>query len=61
MDDLLTIRLEAHHPSLNHHRRYELSVGHDLLGDWTVTIRYGRVGQAGQSLRFGGTDTQCSG
>ncbi|MCC7290452.1 MAG: WGR domain-containing protein [Phycisphaerales bacterium] len=44
MLDLLTISLEAHSNERNHHRRYEVSVGCDLLGHWVVTVRYGRVG-----------------
>jgi hypothetical protein len=35
--------LEAHHAEGNHHRRYEATIGRDLFGDWTVTIRYGRT------------------
>lgn len=53
MMDLLTIALEAHSDERNHHRRYEVSVGHDLLGHWVVTIRYGRVGWPLRELRFG--------
>ena len=34
--------LEAHHAERNHHRRYEATLGRDLFGDWSVTIRYGR-------------------
>jgi predicted DNA-binding WGR domain protein len=54
MENLLAIVLEAHHAERNHHRRYEIRVGRDLLEDWTVCIRYGRVGQRGQEQRFGG-------
>src|ERR1017187_2629005 len=32
----------------NHHRRYQITVGCDLLNDWTVIIRYGRTGQGGR-------------
>jgi hypothetical protein len=56
MDNLLLIALEAHHPERNHHRRYEISVGRDLLGDWTVTVRYGRAGSPLRCLRFAGAD-----
>jgi hypothetical protein len=34
--------LESHHAERNHHRRYEATIGLDLFGDWTVTIRYER-------------------
>jgi len=34
--------LESHRAERNHHRRYETTIGRDLLGDWTVTLRYER-------------------
>jgi hypothetical protein len=37
---------------LNHHRRYQITVGRDLLDDWTVSICYGRSGQGGQLKRY---------
>lgn len=52
MLDLLTVALEAHSDERNHHRRYEVSVGRDLLEHWVVTIRYGRVGRPLQVLCF---------
>jgi hypothetical protein len=52
MENLLTIALEAHHNDLNHHRLYEITIGRDLLDDWTVSIRYGRVGGGCHSQRF---------
>lgn len=52
MDNLLTVAFEAHSAERNHHRRYEVVLGQDLLDDWTVAIRYGRVGQGGRVLRF---------
>lgn len=54
MENLLTVAFEAHHAENNHHRRYEISVGKDLLDDWTVSIRYGRAGQGGRELRYAG-------
>lgn len=56
MENLLTIALEAHNDVLNHHRRYEITVGRDLLNDWTLSIRYGRVGGGYQTQRFAGKD-----
>jgi predicted DNA-binding WGR domain protein len=44
--------LEAHNTEKNHHRQYQVTVGRDLLDDWTVSVRYGRVGQGGQEKRF---------
>src|SRR5689334_3162517 len=52
MDNLLTVAFEAHHPERNHQRRYQVTVGRDLLDDWTVEIRYGRCGQGSQGKRF---------
>lgn len=52
MDNLFTIAFEAHHTEKNHHRRYQVTVGRDLLDDWTVAVCYGRAGQAGRELRY---------
>jgi predicted DNA-binding WGR domain protein len=52
MDNLLTVGLEAHHAELNHHRRYQITLGRDLFEDWTVSISYGRSGHGGQEKRF---------
>ena len=52
MDNLLTLTMEAHNDAQNHHRRYEIVVGRDLLDDWTVAVRYGRIGQGGQEKRY---------
>jgi hypothetical protein len=46
MHNLLTVAFEAHHAERNFHR--------DLLDDWTVSICYGRAGQPGRELHFGG-------
>ncbi|HEY1270440.1 MAG TPA: WGR domain-containing protein [Gemmataceae bacterium] len=58
MDNLLTVSLEAHNAGRNHHRRYEIRLGRDLFGDWTVCLLYGRVGRAGQLVRHSGTDPE---
>ena len=52
MDNLLSVAFEAHHSEKNHHRRYEIIIGRDLLDHWTVAIRYGRTGQAGRVLEY---------
>ena len=52
MDNLLTVNLEAHNPTKNYHRRYRITIGRDLLADWTVTISHGRAGSAGHVTRF---------
>jgi hypothetical protein len=52
MDNLLTVAFEAHTSELNHHRRYQITVGRDLLENWTVAIHYGRTGRGGHEQRF---------
>ena len=52
MDNLLNVAFEAHNRDLNHHRRYAITVGRDLLDDWTVSICYGRTGQGGRVEQF---------
>src|SRR3954465_4812304 len=59
MINLLTIALEAHHAGRNHPRRYQVTVGRDLLDDWTVAIRYGRTGQAGRELRYAAAEADA--
>ena len=44
--------LEAHNLEQNHHRLYQITVGRDLLDDWTVAIHFGRTGQGGREIRF---------
>lgn len=59
MENLLSLAFEAHHAERNHHRRYELKIGQDLFGLWTVTVRYGRAnGSRGRELRYAGTDVE---
>ena len=55
MDNLLTIAFEAHNDENNHHRRYQIVLGRDLLDDWPVGINYGRCGQRSQEKRFAST------
>src|SRR5687768_7054126 len=59
MENLLTVAFEAHNQERNHHRRYEVKVGRDLLGDWTVAIRYGRTGQAGRQIRYAAAEADA--
>lgn len=56
MDNLLTVSFQAHNAERNHHRRYEIRLGRDLFGDWTVCLLYGRMGRAGQMVRHSGPD-----
>lgn len=56
MENLIRLAFEAHSEELNRHRRYEIDIGRDLLDDWTVAIRYGRVGVRGNVQRFAARD-----
>jgi predicted DNA-binding WGR domain protein len=56
MDNLLSVAFEAHNSEQNHHRHYAVTLGRDLLDDWTVAIRYGRTGQAGRELHYAAAD-----
>jgi predicted DNA-binding WGR domain protein len=56
MDNLLTLTLVAHNAERNHHRHYAVTVGRDLLNDWTVAIRFGRTGQRGRELQYADAD-----
>ena len=57
MDNLLSVSFEAHNQERNHHRRYEIRLGRDLFGEWTVSLIYGRTGRGGQEVRHSGADT----
>jgi predicted DNA-binding WGR domain protein len=59
MDNLLTIALEAKNDDRNHRRSYRITIGQDLLSDWTVRICYGRIGQRGQEKHFGGSNADA--
>ncbi len=56
MDNLLRIQMMAHDPHRNVHRNYELTIGQDLFGDWSLTIRFGRVGTNGTYRVSGSPD-----
>lgn len=59
MENLLSLAFEAHNAEKNHHRRYEMKIGRDLFGHWTVSIRYGRTGgSGGRQLKYGGIDAE---
>lgn len=56
MENFLTLTLEAHNAGPNHHRHYAVTIGCDLLNDWTVSILYGRTGQHGRELHYADAD-----
>lgn len=56
MREVLIFAMEAHNDERNHHRRYEVRVGTDLLNHWIVVIRYGRVGQPLHEIQFAEPD-----
>src|SRR4051812_12479509 len=59
MDNLLTVAFEARNAEKNHHRHYAVTVGRDLLDDWTAAICYGRIGQAGRELRYAAAEAEA--
>lgn len=59
MDNLLTVAFEAHNSEKNHHRHYAVTIGRDLLDDWTVAVRYGRTGQAGREVRYAAAEADA--
>ena len=59
MDNLFSIAFEAHNSEQNHHRHYAVTLGRDLLDHWTVAIRYGRTGQAGQERRYAAAEPEA--
>jgi predicted DNA-binding WGR domain protein len=59
MDNLLTVAFEAHNAEKNHHRRYQMTLGRDLLNDWTVAISYGRTGQAGREICYAASQEEA--
>jgi predicted DNA-binding WGR domain protein len=58
MDNLLSVTFEAHNDERNHHRRYEIRLGRDLFGEWTVALSYGRTGRSGQVVRHSAADSE---
>lgn len=60
MRELLTMAMEAHSEERNHHRRYEITVGTDVLNHWVVIVRFGRVGQALQEIQFADPDVDAA-
>ncbi len=49
----LEIALRAESPRRNCWRDYRLALGRDLLGDWCLSVRWGRVGAAGSTAMRG--------
>ena len=58
MDNLLTATFEAHNGERNHHRRYSIRIGRDLLDDWSVTIGHGRTGHPGRETHFASSNAE---
>lgn len=46
------IVLEARAPEAGRWRRYDLRAGRDMLVDWIVETRFGRIGAEGRCLRW---------
>lgn len=58
MTEVLWIAMEAHNAERNHHRRYEVAVCRDLLGDLTATVSFGRAGERLRIQRFSMPDDE---
>ena len=56
----VTLELEAHNPTDNHHRAYVLDVGQDLLLQWVVTLRFGRTARTGRVLTYPVADREAA-
>lgn len=52
MDNMLSLRLEAHNDAENRHRVYEIMVGRNLFAHRSLRILYGRAGQRLRERRF---------
>jgi len=52
MLDQFCAALEAVNPERDCYRAYRIEAGTDLLGDWVVEITSGRIGCAGNRVRF---------
>lgn len=50
------IRLEAKNPDKGNFRAYEIDAGPDLLGQWQIEVRYGRIGRRGRSVTYSAAD-----
>lgn len=50
MDNLLAITLTANNSNQNHHRFYNIRIGRDLFGDWTMICQFGRAGTRGREV-----------
>jgi predicted DNA-binding WGR domain protein len=49
----LEIALRAENPLTNCWRDYTLLLGRDLLGDWCLSVHWGRIGAAGSMAMHG--------
>jgi predicted DNA-binding WGR domain protein len=50
MNEKFHIKLEAKNPDKGNFRAYEIDAGPDLLGQWQIEVRYGRIGRRGRSV-----------
>ena len=49
---VLTLELEARDPTANRLRRWQVDIGHDLLGAWVADVQFGRIGSRGRQVRL---------
>ncbi|MDR4485266.1 MAG: WGR domain-containing protein [Nitrospirales bacterium] len=56
MMDEFHIKLEAKNPDKGNFRAYEIDAGPDLLGQWQIEVKYGRIGRRGRSVTYSAAD-----
>ena len=56
MNENFHIKLEAKNPDKGNFRAYEIDAGPDLLGQWQIEVRYGRIGRRGRSVTYSAAD-----
>lgn len=56
MNETFHIKLEAKNPEKGNFRAYEIDAGPDLLGQWHIEVRYGRIGRRGRLVTYSAAD-----
>ncbi|MGH7275205.1 MAG: WGR domain-containing protein [Nitrospiria bacterium] len=56
MNEQFNIRLEAKNPEEGRLRAYRIDAGHDLFGQWSIEVNYGRIGRCGRSVTYSAAD-----
>lgn len=56
MNEKFHVSLEARDPEAGIMRAYSIDADKDLLGDWRVDVRYGRIGKTGREVSYTAPD-----